>query len=112
MGHLRDVFYRMGLNDKDIVLLSGAHTLGRAHKERSGFEGAWTKEPIVFDNTYFKEIMSDTPDPDLLRLASDMALLDEEHTKALCTKYAEDQSAFFADYADSHQKLSELGCVF
>lgn len=25
--HLKDVFYRMGLSDKDIVSLSGAHTL-------------------------------------------------------------------------------------
>lgn len=27
-----------------------AHTLGRGHGDRSGFEGAWTKEPLVFDN--------------------------------------------------------------
>lgn len=26
-SHLRDIFYRMGLSDKDIVALSGAHTL-------------------------------------------------------------------------------------
>lgn len=84
--HLRDVFYRMGLSDKDIVALSGGHTLvfclmhlhldiyiflsndnavchkvsllcsllqGRAHPERSGFEGPWTKEPLKFDNSYF-----------------------------------------------------------
>ena len=30
--HLRDVFYRMGFDDKEIVCLSGAHTLGRCHK--------------------------------------------------------------------------------
>jgi len=34
--HLRDVFYRMGFNDREIVALSGAHTIGRAFKERSG----------------------------------------------------------------------------
>jgi len=34
--HLRNVFYRMGFNDREIVALSGAHTIGRAFKERSG----------------------------------------------------------------------------
>lgn len=27
--HLRDVFYRMGFDDQEIVILSGAHTLGK-----------------------------------------------------------------------------------
>lgn len=26
---------------------------GRCHKERSGFEGAWTANPLIFDNSYF-----------------------------------------------------------
>ncbi|XP_021728663.1 L-ascorbate peroxidase 2, cytosolic-like [Chenopodium quinoa] len=56
--HLREVFYRMGLSDKDIVALSGGHTLGRCHKERSGHEGSWTNNPLVFDNSYFKELLS------------------------------------------------------
>jgi enolase len=34
--HLRNIFYRMGFNDQEIVAISGAHTLGRAFKERSG----------------------------------------------------------------------------
>lgn len=34
--HLRNIFYRMGFDDEAIVALSGAHTLGRAFKERSG----------------------------------------------------------------------------
>jgi hypothetical protein len=38
-GHLRNVFYRMGFNDQEIVALSGAHTLGRAFKNRSGIPG-------------------------------------------------------------------------
>merc|ERR1719499_3055055 len=34
--HLRYVFYKYGMDDKDIVVLSGAHTLGRAFADRSG----------------------------------------------------------------------------
>jgi len=36
-GHLRNVFSKkMGFDDKEIVALSGAHTIGRAFKSRSG----------------------------------------------------------------------------
>ncbi|CAJ1343625.1 unnamed protein product, partial [Effrenium voratum] len=34
--HLRNIFGRMGFDDKGIVALSGAHTIGRAFAERSG----------------------------------------------------------------------------
>ena len=55
--HLRDVFYRMGFNDQEIVALSGAHTMGRCHKDRSGFDGPWTSNPYKFDNEYFKNLL-------------------------------------------------------
>lgn len=42
-NHLRDIFYRMGFNDQEIVALSGAHNLGRCHGDRSGFEGPWVR---------------------------------------------------------------------
>lgn len=35
--HLRDVFGRMGFNDREIVVLSGGHTVGRCHITRSGY---------------------------------------------------------------------------
>jgi L-ascorbate peroxidase len=44
--HLREVFYRMGLSDKEIVALSGAHTLGRARPERSGWGKPETKYTV------------------------------------------------------------------
>jgi len=37
--HIRDIFYRMGFGDQEIVALSGAHALGRCHADRSGFKG-------------------------------------------------------------------------
>ena len=43
----------MGLTVRDAVALLGAHTLGRAAAENSGYEGPWTTNPDVFDNEYF-----------------------------------------------------------
>lgn len=106
--HLREVFYRMGLSDKDIVALSGGHTLGRCHKERSGFEGAWTNNPLIFDNSYFKELLSGEKEG-LIQLPSDKALLEDPAFRPYVEKYAQDEDAFFADYAEAHLKLSELG---
>jgi L-ascorbate peroxidase len=109
LDHLRCVFVKqMGLTDKDIVALSGAHTLGRCHKDRSGFEGAWTPNPLIFDNSYFKILLEGEKDG-LLMLPSDKALLDEPKTRALVELYAKDEDKFFEDYAVSHMKLSELG---
>ncbi|GKA64576.1 L-ascorbate peroxidase, cytosolic-like protein [Tanacetum coccineum] len=56
---LRNTFINtMGLNDQDIVALSGGHTLGSGHKDKSGFEGSWTLNPLVFDNSYYKELLA------------------------------------------------------
>ena len=33
--HIRNVFYRLGFNNKEIVALCGAHTIGRAFSDRS-----------------------------------------------------------------------------
>ena len=40
------------------MLFSWAFLQGRCHKERSGFEGPWTRNPLVFDNSYFKWVYS------------------------------------------------------
>ena len=106
--HLKDIFYRMGLSDKDIVALSGGHTLGRAHPERSGFDGPWTREPLKFDNSYFVELLKGELDG-LLKLPTDVALLDDPEFRRYVELYAKDEDAFFRDYAVSHKKLSELG---
>ncbi|KAF9675235.1 hypothetical protein SADUNF_Sadunf09G0011000 [Salix dunnii] len=121
--HLRAVFGHMGLSDRDIVALSGAHTLGRCHKERSGFEGPWTANPLIFDNSYFKcvplfsnaepllsflELLSGEKEG-LLQLPSDKALLSDPIFRPYVDKYAADEDAFFADYSEAHLKLSELG---
>ena len=36
----------------------GAHTLGEAEKENTGYDGEWTPgEENVFDNKYYKNMM-------------------------------------------------------
>lgn len=34
--HIREIFYRMGFTDPEIVALLGAHAVGRCHTDRSG----------------------------------------------------------------------------
>lgn len=106
--HLREVFNRMGLGDVEIVALSGAHTLGKAYRENSGFEGSWTKNPTTFDNSYFVELVH-KKNQGLLRLPTDEALLSEPTMKTWVEKFAASNEVFFAEYSKAHQKLSELG---
>lgn len=132
--HLRRVFHRMGLNDQEIVALSGAHTLGRAYKSRSGLPSlnetiytehgpgtrggmSWTKDWLAFDNSYYVELQKakeagDGANPELLRLATDTVLFTDDGFRQHAELYARDQEAFFADYALAHAKLSERGAHF
>ncbi|PRQ22596.1 putative L-ascorbate peroxidase [Rosa chinensis] len=87
--HLRDIFYRMGLSDKDIVALSRALTTCSfcVNLLWSGFDGPWTQEPLKFDNSYFVELLKGESEG-LLKLSSDTALLDDaefhKYVESLC----------------------------
>jgi len=140
-GHLRKVCYKMGMDDGEIVALSGAHTFGRAYKDRSGagaektkfttskqtlVDGSeakythggssWTPNFLVFDNSYFQitehAAKGSPDDPELLSLSTDKAVFKDPSFKPFAEKYRDSQDAFFADYAKAHKKLSELGSKF
>ncbi|KAK2734545.1 hypothetical protein FQN57_001650 [Myotisia sp. PD_48] len=131
--HLRNIFYRMGFNDQEIVALSGAHNLGRTHMDRSGFEGPWVNNPIRFSNQYFKllrnlewkkrtlsngvvqfnyvdeDVPEDERDEPLMMLPTDMAMLSDPVFSKWVARYAEDKELFFDHFAKVFAKLLELG---
>ncbi|CAL8471756.1 g11298 [Coccomyxa elongata] len=125
--HIRDIFYRMGFNDQEIVALSGAHALGRCHADRSGFEGPWTHSPITFSNEYFKLLLDekwnkkkwkgpvqyeDKTSKSLMMLPTDMALVWDKKFRPYVELYAKDDQKFFDDFAKAFSTLLELGVPF
>ena len=58
LSHMRDVFTTgYGFNDQEMVALMGAHSVGRAHQDASGFDFAWDQTPTSMDNEYYKDIL-------------------------------------------------------
>ncbi|KMT09581.1 hypothetical protein BVRB_6g130370 [Beta vulgaris subsp. vulgaris] len=92
--HLKDVFYRMGLNDRDIVVLSGSHSLGRANKDRSGFDGPFTQDPFKFDNSYFVELRKGDS-PGLVKFPTDKVLADDPSFRQYVQLYAKVLDSLF-----------------
>jgi len=121
--HIRDIFGRMGFNDAEIVSLIGAHTIGRCHTDRSGYDGPWTHTPTRFSNQFFKLLLNeewqerkwegpkqyDDKSKELMMLPTDMALLDDPEFKKLVELYAKDKDAFFRDFSSAFAKLLNLG---
>jgi hypothetical protein len=125
--HLRDVFYRQGFDDKDIVALSGAHTVGRCHLSRSGFDGPWTHTPLKFNNEYFRNLielewkLSDRTGPGgnvqyedvgtgkLMMLPTDMAIKTDPAFVQYAREYAKDEELFFKDFRSAFARLLANG---
>jgi len=121
--HIREIFYRMGFDDCEIVALVGAHCLGRCHTDRSGFFGPWTRAPTTFSNQFFIELLNNKwekkqwngpvqytdPTGELMMLPADLALRDDPEFRKWVELYAKDEKAFFADFAEAWPKLMELG---
>jgi|ERR1712137_35681 len=127
--HIRAVFGRMGFTDREMVALIGAHTVGRCHITRSGYDGPWTRNPLVFDNSYFKNLLylewiekvwhkgydgplqyTDKETETLMMLPSDMALRTDPGFRKYAELYAKDQEVFFKDFSAAFAKLVSLGC--
>lgn len=114
----------MGFNDQEIVALSGAHALGRCHKDRSGFDGPWTFSPTSFTNAYYQLLFDekwqlrkwegpiqyeDKNSKSLMMLTTDMALTQDPSFKKHALRYAKSEEEFFKDFAAAYGRLIELG---
>jgi len=122
-SHIRDIFYRMGFNDQEIVALSGAHTLGRCHPDRSGFVNPWTNAPTTFSNLFFQDLRNkkwqkkkwsgplqyEDKSGELMMLPTDMALIWDRKFRKHVDVYAKDEAKFFEDFSQAFSKLLALG---
>ncbi|KAJ3683654.1 hypothetical protein LUZ60_013881 [Juncus effusus] len=125
-------FARQGLNPKEMVALSGAHTIGQAHcatfKDRiynetnidpgfaihrrlscprnngdSNLAPLDPASPNTFDNKYFKNLMKKRG-----LMHSDQVLFNGGKTDYIVASYSNDWSLFFKDFADAMVKLGDI----
>ncbi|KAL4189904.1 hypothetical protein AMTRI_Chr08g167780 [Amborella trichopoda] len=132
LGQLISNFAKQGLNLKDLVVLSGAHTIGLARcvtfrgriyndtNINPSFARALQVKcprvgnnntlqqldlvtPDIFDNSYYKNLQT-------LKglLHSDQALLNGDSADSLSETYAADTETFFADFAQSMIKMGNI----
>lgn len=138
MDQLLEKFTSKGFTVKEMVALSGAHTIGFAHCKEFinriyNFSKTSDADPLMhpklvkglrvvcqnftkdismaafndvrspgkFDNAYYQNVIKG-----LGLLTSDSILAVDPRTKPLVELYANDQQAFFKDFADAMEKLS------
>jgi L-ascorbate peroxidase len=76
--------------------------------ERTGFQGRWTQNPHVFNNSYFKEVLMGDQSK-YLKTQGEVLLASDAQLRQVCEEYAQDERLFFSEYASAHVKMSELG---
>ncbi len=99
---LKRRFRQMGLHTRDLVALSGAHTLGRAAGK------PFTEDLFSFSNNYYRALMAGPPLSDPL-LPTDRVLVEDPDCRAWVELYARDEAAFHHDFAEAYLRLTSVG---
>jgi L-ascorbate peroxidase len=102
-ARLKTHFAGMGLGPRELVALSGGHTLGKANGR------PFTRDYLDFSNDYFVRLLGQDHDPETGLLPSDRALLDDPELRPFVELYARDEAAFLRDFADAFRRLTWLG---
>ena len=133
---IREIFGRLGLNDRELVAIMGAHSVGRCHPEFSGFpDRHWDTTPQVLDNLYYgllreppagvewQEDFAVSPDGDDIRffrsyswlmLPVDMLLRDDPLFNPIMEEFArfESLAQWREEFGAALRKVTELGLEF
>ncbi len=59
LEHVMEIFRNgMGMTERQVVALIGAHTMGMTTPRNSGFQGPWAPPTNRFDNAFFRTLVS------------------------------------------------------
>jgi catalase (peroxidase I) len=119
---VQEIFYRMGLDDRDLVALMGAHSVGHTYPENSGFPYMqWDNSPNRFDNTYYRFLidfgwqLDGEGDREFyynrswIMLLTDFMIRTQPVLRSVAEEYAADQAIWHKDFARAFKTLTELG---
>ena len=96
------------LSPEEFVALMGSFTLGFCGEEKKGPHTRWCKNPYVFDNTYFQEVLLKDQSK-YFKTDADLKLVQNATLRTWVEAYAQDEQLFFRNFAKAFVRLSEQG---
>ena len=107
-----DVFvdkYGYSLEDA-IALIGGGHSVARAHRANSEFDGNLDPTPDRLDNAFFKMLL-ESPDafPGGARLPADANMAKDERFRPILEKFAQDDAALMTAFQRSFERMLDFG---
>uniref|UniRef100_A0A7S0RPL2 L-ascorbate peroxidase n=1 Tax=Pyramimonas obovata TaxID=1411642 RepID=A0A7S0RPL2_9CHLO len=109
---LKEQFAAMGFTTRELVAISGAHTIGG-----KGFGGG-----LDFDNAYYTTLLDkpwlkgankeELEMNQMIGLPSDKLLPEDEECLMWIRMYAKDQALFFRDFSSAYLKMIDMGATY